>query len=59
MDGCVNLTFLVKRLTLTHTFVVVKDMNRNLNLGRDWLKQNGVRMYFDFGMLRIDKTYVH
>ena len=58
IDGCVDLTFLVKGLTLTHTFVVVKDMNRNLILGRDWLKQNGVRMYFDLGLLRIDKTYV-
>ena len=37
IDGCVNFTFLVKGLTLTHTFVVVKDMNRNLILGRDWL----------------------
>ena len=58
IDGCVNLTFLVKGLTLKHTFVVVNDMNRNLILGRDWLKQNGVRMYFDLGLLRIDKTYV-
>ena len=58
INGCVNLTFLIKGLTLTHTFVVVKDMNRNLILGHDWLKQNGVRMYFDLGFLRIDKTYV-
>jgi hypothetical protein len=27
-------------------------------LGREWLKQNGVRLYFDLGYLRIDKTYV-
>ncbi|CAG2227372.1 unnamed protein product [Mytilus edulis] len=27
-------------------------------LGRDWLKQNGVRLYFDLGYLRIGKTYV-
>ncbi|VDI37074.1 Hypothetical predicted protein [Mytilus galloprovincialis] len=27
-------------------------------LGRDWLKQKGVRLYFDLGYLRIGKTYV-
>lgn len=27
-------------------------------LGRDWLKQNGVRLYFDLGYLRVGKTYV-
>ena len=47
IDGCVNLTFLVKGLTMTHTFIVVKDMNQILILGRDWLKQNWIRMYID------------
>jgi hypothetical protein len=27
-------------------------------LGREWLKQNGVRLYFDLGYLRINNTYV-
>lgn len=33
-------------------------MNRNMILGRDWIKQKGVRLYFDLGYLRIGKTYV-
>ena len=40
------------------TFVVVNDMNRNVILGRDWLKENGVRIYFDLGLLRINNVYV-
>ncbi|VDI78111.1 Hypothetical predicted protein, partial [Mytilus galloprovincialis] len=35
-----------------------KDMNRNVILGKDWLVQNGVRLYFDLGCLRIQKNYV-
>ena len=33
-------------------------MNRNIILGREWLKQNGVRIYFDLGYLRIRNTYI-
>jgi hypothetical protein len=33
-------------------------MNRNVILGKDWLTQNGVRLYFDLGCLRIGKCYV-
>ena len=33
-------------------------MNRNLILGRDWLKQFGVHMYYDIGCIRIGKSYV-
>ncbi|VDI50167.1 Hypothetical predicted protein [Mytilus galloprovincialis] len=33
-------------------------MNRNVILGKDWLVQNGVRLYFDLGCLRIQKNYV-
>ena len=43
---------------MRHTFFVVPDMNRNVILGRDWLEQNGVRMYFDLGCIRVNQTYV-
>ena len=56
--GRVNLTFKMNGLTLTHAFYVTNGLNRNFILGRDWLKANGVRMYFDLGCLRIGKTYV-
>ena len=39
--------------SIPHDFFVVKNLNRNAILGRDWLMQNGVRMYFDLGALRI------
>ena len=34
------------------------SINRNFILGRDWLVQNGVRLYFDLGFLRVGKTTV-
>ena len=36
----------------------MKNLNRNAILERDWLIQNGVRMYFDLGTLRIREEYV-
>ena len=33
-------------------------MNRNIILGRDWLKQFGVHMYYDLGCIRVGKSYI-
>ena len=33
-------------------------MNRKLILGRDWLQNNGVRLYFDLGCIRVNQTYI-
>ena len=33
-------------------------MNRNVMLGRDWLIQRGVRLYFDLSCLRVHNTYM-
>ena len=33
-------------------------MNRNITLGRDWLEQFDVNMYYDLGCIRIGKSYV-
>ena len=47
IEGCANITI-----------KIVKDMNRNVILGKDWLTQNGIRLFFDLGCLRIGKCYV-
>lgn len=60
VDGCIDLTFVVGGSEMKHQFYVVREMNRNLILGSDWLLQNGVRIYYDLGCLRVgDKTYVN
>ena len=41
-----------------HAFYVVRSMNRKLILGRDWLQQNGVRLYFDLGCIRLHQAYI-
>ncbi len=58
ITGQITLSFTMNGLPLTQKFFVVNGLNRNLILGRDWLKDHGVRLYFDLGMLRIGKTYV-
>lgn len=56
--GSVELPFQMRQLTLCHRFYIVDGMNRNCILGLDWLRQNGVRMYFDLSCMRIGKTYI-
>lgn len=57
--GRVYLSFKMNGLPLSHNFYVTEGLNRCVILGRDWLKMNGVRIYFDLGCLRIKKkTYV-
>jgi len=48
----------MNKLNMNQKFFIVKGMNRNLILGRDRLKQNGVRLYFDLGCMRVGKAYV-
>ncbi|CAC5366888.1 unnamed protein product [Mytilus coruscus] len=56
--GSINLDFNMKGNKMNHTFYVDSDMNRCAILGRDWLIKFGVRVYFDLGCLRVNKTYV-
>ena len=59
VDGCVNVNFRIGGTEVSQDFYVVRDLNRNMILGLDWLKQNNVRIYFDLKSLRINgKTYV-
>ena len=58
IDGCTEIDFNIGGLLMRHKFYVVRDINRSFILGIDWLVQNGVRLYFDLGSLRIGKTYV-
>ena len=45
--GAIDLNFKISGLKLTHNFIVVSNLNRNIILGRDFLVKNGVRIYFD------------
>ena len=58
LDGYVTLSFKIGDTEIKHSFFVSPSINRNFILGRDWLVQNGVRLYFDLGFLRIGNTQV-
>ena len=60
VDGCINVHFCIGGTEMSQDFYVVRDLNRNLILGLDWLKENKVRLYFDLKCLRINgKHYVN
>ena len=58
VHGSVKLRFKIGSIYKEHMFFVVSNINRNVILGRDFLQNNGVRLYFDLGCLRIDNCYV-
>ena len=58
VDGCAEIAFEIGGMKTSHLFFIVKNMNRKVILGRDWLQQNGVRLYFDLGCLRFNQTYI-
>ena len=59
-DGCITVQICIGGTEMSQDFYVIRDLNRNLILGLDWLRQNNVRIYFDLKCLRINgKHYVH
>ena len=59
-DGCITVQICIGGTEMSQDFYVIRDLNRNLILGLDWLKQNNVRIYFDLKCLRINgKHYVN
>ena len=59
-DSCITVQICIGGTEMSQDFYVIRDLNRNIILGLDWLKQNNVRIYFDLKCLRINgKYYVH
>ena len=58
VDGYASLKYEIGGEKQEHEFFVVPEMNRNIILGRDCLKQFGAHMYYNLAYIRIDKSYV-
>ena len=58
VDGFTNIEFEVGGIKMRHKFYVVKNLNRNVILGIDWLQSRGVRVYHDLGCIRVHGTYI-
>ena len=58
VDGFAYIEFAVGGIKMTHKFYVVRNLNRNVILGLDWLQARGVRVYHDLGCIRVYGTYI-
>ena len=47
VDGCATIKFKLGGQKFQHTFYVVDGLNRNVILGRDWIIDNKVVLYFN------------
>ena len=59
IDGCATIKFKLGGRKFQHTFYVVDGLNRNLILGRDWIIDNKVVLYFnELRSMKIGQVYV-
>ena len=58
VDGYASLKYELGREKQDHEFFVVRQINRNIILGGDWLKQFGVCISYNLGCIRMSKSYV-
>jgi hypothetical protein len=58
VDGFAEFNFIIGSIHITQKFYVVKNLNRNVILGADWLHLYGVRVYHDLKCIRVKNTYI-
>ena len=58
VDGWTSIEYEIGKEKQKYEFFIVPQMNRNIILGRDWLKQFGVCMYYDLECIRVGKSYI-
>ena len=59
-DGCVCVQFCIGGTEMSQAFSVIRELNRNMILGLDWLKDNNVRICMDLKCIRINgKHYIN
>ena len=58
VEGVIQLELQVGSQCVSQECVVIKDLNRLMLLGRDWLRSYGVRLYFDLGAIRINGEFI-
>ena len=59
VDGCATIKFKLGGRKFHHTFYVVDGLNRNVILGKDWIINNKVVLYFnELCSMKIGQVYV-
>ena len=58
VHGSIEILIEIGGVKVKQLLYVVPNMNRNIILGLDFLKNNDVRLYYDLGCLRIKNSYV-
>ena len=58
VDGIADLNFSLGKLSMSHKFYMIRNLNRNVIIGLDWLKSRGVWVYHDLSCIRVHETYI-
>ena len=58
ISGKINVEFYIGCEKVKHDFYVARNINKNISLGRTFLTENGVWLYYDFNSLSIGRSYV-
>ena len=55
--GKSSVVIFIAKQRLTHEFIIVKNLNRNGILGRDFLVKNKARIFFDLSIIKINSSF--
>ena len=58
VDGSIELQIEIGGVKVNQKFYVVQNINRNIILGRDFLREKGICLYYDLNCLGINNLYV-
>ncbi|KAL5019954.1 hypothetical protein ScPMuIL_002846, partial [Solemya velum] len=58
VKGVINLQFKLGSKLRTHEFAIVPNLNRKILLGKTFLDEKGVRLYFDLKCMKLDNEMI-
>ena len=56
-DGYISVQVCIGSTEITQDFYVIRELNRNMIFGLDWMKQNNVRIFMDLKCIRINRKH--
>ena len=56
-DGSISVQVCIGSTKMSQEFYVIRELNRNMILGLDWMKSNNVRIYMDSKCIRINRKH--
>ena len=55
--GSISVQVCIGNMEMSQEFYVIRELNKNMILGLDWMKTNNVKIYMELNCIRINRKY--